>query len=97
MSEQIILTPEEAETLLVEGETVHNYANPGPGMFVGCDYERADAVKAIHGALQLEIAGEHCKRMKHALAVWTSKTRCTFFETDPAKVEAMEASKAVPA
>jgi hypothetical protein len=95
--EKITLTPEEAESILVEGENVHNYANPAPGMFVGCDYERADAIKAIRAALQLEIGGDHCKRMKHALVVWTSETRVLFFQTDPAKIEAIEARKAVPA
>lgn len=90
--EKIILTPDKAESILVEGERVHSYANPGPGMFIGCDYDRADAIKAIHSALQLEIGGEYCKRMKHALCAWTSKTRVVFFETDPAKVEALARS-----
>lgn len=95
--QKIILTPEEAESLLPEGENIHNYANPGPGMFVCYDYERADAIRAIRTALQLEIGGDACKRMKHALVAWSAETRCTFFQTDPAKVEAMEALKAVPA
>jgi hypothetical protein len=93
--EKIILTPDEAESLLVEGDNQHSYANPAGGMFIGCDLSRTGAVAAIRDAHALEIGGEHCKRMNHALIVWTSPTRLLFFSTDPAKVEAMESRKAV--
>jgi hypothetical protein len=91
----IILTPEEAISLLAAGETVHNYANPTYGMFIGIDYSREDAEQHIRDAFAREIAGPHCKRMKHALAVWKNEEdrRPTFFETDAEKVETMEASK----
>jgi hypothetical protein len=62
-------------------------------MFIGCDYDRADAEKHIREAVQCEIGGPHCQRMNHALIVWSSKTRMTFFETDMEKVEAMERAK----
>lgn len=91
--EKIILTADEAISLLPGGEFVHNYANPSGGIFLGVDYERVDAEKHIREALQCEIGGERCKSMKHALAVWSSENRVTFFETDMAKVEAMERAK----
>ncbi len=94
--DKTILTPEEAESLLAEGDTVHNYANPGPGMMVGCDYERADAIAAIKAASLLEIGGPGCKAMRHALVVHDKNGRYTFFETDAAKVAAMEDAKAMP-
>lgn len=91
--EKIILTPDEAISILADGEYVHNYANPGAGMFIGVDFDRADAEKHIRDAVQLEIGGDNCKRMKHGLVAWSSNTRCTFFETDPAKLDALEATK----
>lgn len=91
--DKIILTADEAIGLLPEGEYVHNYINNTPGMFIGCDYERPDAEKHIRNAVQCEIAGPGCKRMKHALAVWSSETSVSFFSTDMDKVEAMERAK----
>jgi hypothetical protein len=92
--EKIILTPEEAISLLPDGGYVHNYINNAPGLFIGCDYDRADAEAHIRKSVQCELTGPHCKRMKHGLAVWSSKTRVSFFETDMAKLEAMENKKA---
>jgi hypothetical protein len=91
--EKIILTPDEAISLLPDGEHVHNYINNAPGLFLGCDYDRADAEEHIRKAIQREIAGPHCQGMKHALAVWSSETKVSFFETDMPKVKAMEAAK----
>lgn len=95
--EKIILTAEEAESLLVDGDYIHSYRNPAAGMFLGCDFDRAQAIEAIRTAHALEIGGDNCKRMKHGLVVWDSPTSLFFFQTDPAKVEAMEARKAVTA
>lgn len=92
--DKIIISADEAISLLADGATVHNYANPAPGIFFGVDYDRADAEKHVRNAIQCEIAGPRCKGMKHALAVWSEKNRVTFFETDMAKVEAMEKAKA---
>lgn len=91
--DKVILTPDEAIALLPEGEYVHNFANPGVGMLVGCDYERDNAIKHIRSAYQIELAGEQCMRLKHPLAVWDSKTHVTFFAADMAKVQAFEASR----
>lgn len=92
--DKIILTPDEAISILASGKYVHNYANPGRGIFIGVDFERPDAEKHIRDAVQLEIGGENCKRMKHALVAWSSERRCTFFATDAEKLDALEASKA---
>jgi hypothetical protein len=91
--ERIILTPEEAESILVDGEYVHNYANPGAGIFIGCDFERDGAIEAIKKAAQLEIGGDNCKRMGHGLVVWTTENRPLFFATDAEKLTALEASR----
>lgn len=86
--EKVVLTPEQAEALLPEGEYVHNFANPAGGLMVGCDYDRTDAIKALREAKLIEIAGPGAMRMKHPIAVWANDTRPTFFAADMAKVEA---------
>jgi hypothetical protein len=91
--EKVVLTPAEAISLLADGDTIHNFATGGMIM-LGCDYDRAGAIKALNEAIQIEIGGPACKSMKHPLAVWSSNNRVSFFEADMAKVEAMEASKA---
>jgi len=91
--EKILLTPEEAISILAGGDTVHNYANPAAGMFIGCDYDRADAEQHIRDAIQREVAGPVCQGMRHGLAVWSEKNPVTFFETDMEKLRAMETEK----
>jgi len=91
--EKILLTAEEAISLLPAGDSVHNYINNIPGMFIGCDYDRADAEEHIRKALQREIAGPGCQGMKHGLAVWSGEKSVSFFETDMTKLKAMEAAK----
>ncbi len=90
---KLIVTPEEAEALLKPGEYVHNFINPSDSLLVGCDYDRDNAVKALKEADRLEIGGENCKRMKHALVAWKGN-RPSFFECDMEKVEALEAERA---
>ncbi len=91
--DKVILTPEEAEALLPEGKYIHNFANPGVGMMIGCDYERPDAIKALRDAKQLELGGEQSKGLKHPIVCWHTEKRLTFFEADMAKVEAFEAAR----
>lgn len=95
--DKMIITPAEAESLLAEGEYVHNFANPGAGLMVGCDYERANAIEAFKSAHSIEIGGDGCKRMKHPIVVWDSPRHYTFFEADMEKLAAFEAARAVPA
>lgn len=90
--DKVILTAEQAEAMLPEGQYVHNFVNPGMNMMVGCDYDRADAIAALKTAVQIELGGEHCMRMKHPIVVWDSKKHLSFFEADMAKVEAFEAA-----
>ena len=88
---KVILTPEQAEALLPEGEYIHNFANPGAGMLIGCDYDRPDAIKALRGAKRLELGGEQSKALNHPIICWHTAGRLTFFAADMAKVEAFEA------
>jgi len=91
--DKIILTADEAISLLPDGEYVHNYINNVANMFIGCDYTRDDAEKHIRESVACEIGGPHSKRMNHALIVWSTTTDMSFFATDPERVEAMERAK----
>lgn len=91
--EKVFLTPEQAESLLADGEYVHNFVSGGM-MLIGCDYGRAAAIKAFRNAKQIEIGGESCKRMSHPIAVFDANDHLSFFAADMAKVEAFEAAVA---
>lgn len=92
MSDKVILTTDEAIDLLAGGDQVHNYIQAGFSL-VGCDYERANAIKEIREAKQIELAGPAAMAMKHPIAVWSSDTCVTFFEADMEKVAAFEKAK----
>lgn len=92
---KLIITPEEAESLLYDGaNTVHNFVTVGP-MLIGCDYSRENALKAFQEAIQIEIAGPGARGLNHAIAVWSSKTSHSYFEADPEKVDAFDKAKAL--
>ena len=93
MSEPLVITPEQAEGLLVDGaEYIHNFAGGGM-VLIGCDYERAHALTAFKAAHRIEIGGPGCKAMKHPIVVWDAPGHYTFFEADMKKVEELERSK----
>jgi hypothetical protein len=86
---KLILTPDQAESLLPVGERVHGFVNP-PWGFVECDSSRKDVVRLIREARLLEIGGERAKRMKHALVVHAREGGCKLFATDMERVKAVE-------
>ena len=91
--DKIVLTADEAISLLPEGEYVHNYVNPTGAMFIGCDYDRDEVERHIRSAHQCEIGGPGCQSIKHGLVVWKTNKSLSFFETDMEKLKAMEAKK----
>lgn len=91
--DKVILTPDEAEGLLKDGaEIIHNFAQSS-FMILGCDYDRASAIKAFKDAHQIELGGDNCKQLKHPIIVWDRPDHYTFFEADMAKVDAFEANR----
>jgi hypothetical protein len=60
---KVILTPDQAESLLPPGERVHGFVNP-PWGFVECDSSRKAVVRLIREARLLEIGGERAKRRR---------------------------------
>lgn len=91
--DKIILTAEEAISLLPDNdEELHSFMQAGP-VLLGCDDSRASMIAQINAAPCLEIGGPACKAMNHALVVHGKENGHLFFATDPARVEAMEAAK----
>lgn len=93
--DKIILTAAEAESLLADGDEIHNFINPQDSVLVGCDYERAHAIAGLRAAKRIELAGEIARSMKHPIAVWDD-LGVSFFEADMDKVAAFEADRMTP-
>lgn len=92
MADKLIITADEAISLLPEGKYVHNTT---VGMLmIGCDYERADAIKALRSAVQIEIGGPGAKAYGHPIVMWDTPKHFTLFAADMDKVAAFEAAKA---
>ena len=91
--EKCIITPDEAASLLPEGDVIHNFVQ-ADFMFIGADYDRADAIEAFRKAKSIEIGGVACKRMKHPIVAWRTDRDYSFFEADMVKVAAFETERA---
>jgi len=89
---RLFLTPDEAVSILPDGEYVHN--TTGGPIMIGVDYRHANAVKALREAYKIEVGGPVCRRMGHPLVMWDSPKHCTFFQADLTKLDALLASKA---
>lgn len=71
MSEdKILLTVEQATSMLPDGDMVHTFRS-GPGIALGADWERKSLIATIEKSPQRELGGEFCQGMKHGLVVWT--------------------------
>ncbi len=92
-SDPVFLTPVQAESLLADGEYVHNFTSGGAAL-VGCDYMRADTIKAFNAAKEIEISGGTSYAMGHPLAVLDANDRRSFFAADMEKVRAFEKARA---
>lgn len=84
-----MISPVIAETLISQGADVHTFRNPN-GMLMGCDISRR-RLREIFAEFPnaIEIGGEACKAMKHAIVVVDGHGPL-FIETDMEKLEAFE-------
>lgn len=92
MSNRVLLTADEAISLLPDGPTVHNFKGGGMVLI----WDRESAIDAIRSAYAVELGGGASYSMGHPLAVWASERRVSFFEANMEKVAALEAARAVP-
>lgn len=76
--EKIILTTEQALSMLPDGDSIHTFRSTGMAL-IGCDWEREDLEETIRES-QCEIGGDQCQAFNHGLVVWTSETEPLFVE-----------------
>lgn len=63
------ITPKEAASLLNDGDHIHTFMNPC-GVLLGCDYTREEIIKKLkENPKNIEIGGDLCRKMKHAIVV----------------------------
>ena len=79
-NDRVMLTPEQAESMLAEGDTVHTFLNPG-GILLGADWNRQEAVDLIKSSHQREIGGSMCQSMGHELVVWRDEQTPVYMAT----------------
>jgi hypothetical protein len=69
--ERIHLTPAQAKAMLdPDAKLIHTYRAVASCM-LGADWGRSQILTAIDTAVEIELGGEHCRRMNHGLVVWT--------------------------
>ena len=90
---KIYLTPEQAISVLPDGETVHTFYNPGFGL-MGADWSMADITDKLHSSDIIELTGPAARNMKHGLCAYSKKAKyqsdILFIETDEKKLCALE-------
>jgi hypothetical protein len=73
------LTPEAAEAMLPDGDTVHTILNGTPGVLIGADWDRQNVLDLFR-TYKPEIAGPMARGMNHGIAVMRGTDRL-FVET----------------
>lgn len=96
--EQVKLTAAQAISVLPEGERVHTFLSGM--MLIGADWDRANVIKSLEGAKQIELTGKMARSMKHGICFWEpvgkkdkdgdDLFRPVFIETDEEKLQALE-------
>lgn len=77
--EKVILTKEQALSMLPDGDRIHTFRSAFGGVLIGCDWDRDKLEQEIREK-QCEVGGSQCQAMNHGLVVWTSETEPLFVE-----------------
>ena len=90
--DRIIISEAQAISLMNfdEADEVHVFHNPG-GILVGFDVGKTQVLEALHTAASIEIGGEMCMKMKHAIVVIPPKAKQSdvwFIQHDEKKIAA---------
>ena len=97
MSEEkvILLSKEEALYIArIRDNKIHSFLSNSIAL-VGADHSLEDFLKELDEAKEIEVGGEHCRAMGHALVLWERDTPY-FFEHDEDKlVKLLETKKEV--
>lgn len=96
--ERIILTADEAISLLPEGDEIHTTRQTG-FMFIGADWSREDIIDAIQKSERREITGPVARSMGHGLALYPKNAKyqsdILFVQTCKAKLDEFDPEGAV--
>jgi len=91
----IFLTKEEAISIAkFNDEQIHCFINPGVNMIVGADHSKESFINDLNRAKEIEVGGEHCRKMGHALVLWQRDTPY-FFEHNEDKLKELLKSKGI--
>lgn len=92
MSEKRYITPDEAISLLPDGEDVHTFVDNG--WLIGADWSREDIIDKINSADVREITGPAARGMGHGLVVYNKSAKyqsdLLFIETDKTRLDAFD-------
>ena len=88
---RLFLTPDEAESLLLQGDRVHSFIHASIAL-MGADHDRANVLKEFAEADSIEVGGSACRGMRHPIVV-IKGDRTIFYECDMDKLVAFETSR----
>lgn len=90
---KIYITPEQAISVLPDGESIHTFYNPGFG-FVGADWSRSDIIDKLHKSEIIELTGPAARKMNHGICAYDKTTKyqseILFIETDEPRISELE-------
>lgn len=88
--ERIFITPKQAINLVIGKDEVHCTVQAAFG-FIGADHSMESVIKTFKDADKIEIGGENCERMGHAIVVFPKDAKMQsdlmFFAHDPEKLK----------
>lgn len=87
----VILSVEQAVSLLPDGDIVHVIIDAG-WCKLAAGWERSQVLELIHGGAKCEVGGEQCRRYDHGLVVWRDGEPLFVANRDGVDWEALEVS-----
>jgi hypothetical protein len=92
MSERRYITPDEAISLLPDGDEIHTFIDSG--CLIGADWSREEIIDKISSSDVREITGPAARGMGHGLVVYNKSAKyqsdLLFIETDKARLDAFD-------
>lgn len=93
MSERRYITPDEAISLLPDGDEIHTFVDNGFSL-IGADWSREEIIDKISSSDVRELTGPAARGMGHGLVVYNKSAKyqsdLLFIETDKARLDAFD-------
>lgn len=87
------ISPEQAISVLPDGDSVHTFYNPGFGL-VGADWSKEEIVDKLRNSDRIELTGPMVRNMGHGICAYSKDAKyqsdILFIETDEARVSRLE-------